>query len=175
MQVNFAVTANNNVKTEGYAIYHAAKEVLLTDGFYSQSGSKLHGYIEGCTHQHQLKSTSGIPSEMPCCSDIYRDKIASENTDNSSEEIALIKIEDFNNSNITVTPNPSTGIFKISILNEVKNGQVKIFDFNGKTVFEKEFNEQNEVEIDMTSNAVGIYIIQLSLSNEIITKKIIKQ
>lgn len=174
-QASIKLEASNLIHEEGYAIYHAGKEVYLKDGFFSQSGSKFHGYIEACTQQHQLKSASDTPSGMPCCEDIYRAKIAAENIDTTSKEIALIKIEDFERNDIIVSPNPSTGIFKISILNVVDNGQVKIFDFNGKIVFEKEFNEQNEVEIDMTHNASGIYIIQLSLDDEIITKKIIKE
>jgi hypothetical protein len=161
-QAQKTLTAQNKIDNGGTSLYHAGEMVTFTSPFDAVSGSILHAYIEGCTEMYQQKENLNNSSNI--------------NFSNSStDEIALIKIEDLENSDIIISPNPNTGLFKISIFNEVNSGQIKIFDLNGRTLFEQSVNQQNEVEIDMTNNASGIYIIQLSLGNEIITKKIIKE
>ncbi len=86
--------------------------------------------------------------------------------DTSTNLVQILEVgienENINNS-ISVYPNPSSGNFII------KNGankliDVKIFDLNGKLVFEK-MNVKNDTEFNLLKISKGVYIIETTIEN----------
>ncbi|MEE9438803.1 MAG: T9SS type A sorting domain-containing protein [Saprospiraceae bacterium] len=75
---------------------------------------------------------------------------------------------------ISITPNPSNGIFNVSYENLNLN-KVKIVNSSGKEIYSIE-NPNSHFEIDISNHPHGIYIaIFLNSRNEILTKKLVKR
>jgi hypothetical protein len=80
-------------------------------------------------------------------------------------------IEELEGKNISIYPNPSTGIFDIDLnYTNPKKLLVVVYDAFGKIVY----NEDNTSKIDLTQLANGVYTMAITIdSNKAIYKKII--
>ena len=85
--------------------------------------------------------------------------------DNTNTSISTYELLD-----VSVFPNPSTGVFNIQ--SEEKVIELKLTDLSGKTLNVK----HNDFEsIDLTNFQNGIYILVISTEKGSVIKKIIKQ
>ena len=74
-------------------------------------------------------------------------------------------------SNITISPNPSNGIYKIQ--GEIEIETLQVFDINGKHIQNK-FNSSNST-LDFSSEPSGIYFVRiLEKSGEWVSEKLMK-
>jgi hypothetical protein len=83
-------------------------------------------------------------------------------------------VESFKKNQLTVTPNPSTGQFKV-ILDNASTGKILVTDSNGRIVIQQSFNNLYALDIDITTNASDLYILQIISNNNVTTKKLIKK
>lgn len=141
-----SLKAKNTITSTGNAIYHAGNEVLFQPLFLATSGSKLHAYIAGCNGIF-------IPREAQ--------------TTTSNEDIKSTK------DIVRISPNPNNGIFKIN-LKDISEGIINVTDLFGYTVYNYEFKDQSEFEMNMQENPKGVYIVKVVSGNETFTGKIIK-
>jgi len=75
-----------------------------------------------------------------------------------------------------ITPNPTNGVFKVILNKELENGSMQIVDLNGNVVYNKVFRNSKELNIDISSQRQGVYLIKIiSDNNKIMTEKIIKK
>ncbi len=97
---------------------------------------------------------------------------------NLSSYAGLGNIEvDFQNElsvpNVTINPNPSSGIFSIKVGENFITGSMKVYNSMGVKVYEKnDLDEFSELNLDQYSS--GIYILSLRNGERIFTKKLIK-
>lgn len=70
----------------------------------------------------------------------------------------------------SVYPNPTTGLF--SVIGQ-GNFTLKVFNVQGQLLISKKVNDK--IEIDLSDLENGIYLLQLSQSNSVITERIVKQ
>lgn len=82
--------------------------------------------------------------------------------------------EKIQQKNIQVSPNPSNGVFVVS-LDKVRSGSVQVNDINGKIVFEKPFSNEKEISVNIHSLPSNTYIVKVSSGNEVFTQKVIKR
>lgn len=82
--------------------------------------------------------------------------------------------EQIQQKNIQVSPNPSNGVFVVS-LDKVRSGSIQVNDINGKIVFEKSFSNEKEVAVNIHSLPSNTYIVKVSSGNEVFTQKVIKR
>ncbi|MBK5285024.1 MAG: T9SS type A sorting domain-containing protein [Bacteroidia bacterium] len=79
--------------------------------------------------------------------------------------------------NISVSPNPSSGKFKIKYTSlssfSSLDSEIIIYDVLGNTVFRKSHLPVAETEIDLASQPEGIYLLKILNGKETVTKKII--
>jgi hypothetical protein len=75
---------------------------------------------------------------------------------------------DLNEENILIYPNPANNFFELKNY----NGEIKIYDLAGKKV--KEIKNYFGDSIDLSDIKSGVYQIQISVNNELISKKLIK-
>lgn len=82
-----------------------------------------------------------------------------------------------NNSGFNVYPNPSNGITNLVFNTEIQNGLVRVVDLNGNEVFTSEvsFYPNQNMLIDLSDQAKGIYIISLETTSRIQRKVYVKR
>lgn len=80
----------------------------------------------------------------------------------------------FLGENFTIFPNPTNGLTYIDV-NTVEDVNVKIFDFSGKLVGQKDYDVNGSVRLPIaTSNlAKGIYLVNLTIGNNTQQQKLI--
>jgi hypothetical protein len=61
-----------------------------------------------------------------------------------------------------VYPNPASKSINISLIDEVKNATIHIYDINGRQVYSNELNLQGIVTISTEDFSTGIYILKIN-------------
>jgi len=89
------------------------------------------------------------------------------------EEIAA-ENEPTINSDLIVYPNPSKGQITLSYVGQEQLSTATITDVNGKLIKEIDLRSFDEsLDIDLSGLSKGMYFMQISTSNTVITKKIL--
>ena len=87
-------------------------------------------------------------------------------------------IESNTSAQLNVYPNPTSGIFNLTSSQTMTSpSQIQILDLNGRIVFNKQFNlitAGQQIQIDLSNMASGVYVLQIANEDSIITKKITK-
>lgn len=77
---------------------------------------------------------------------------------------------------LTIFPNPAAAtLFIKSADGKTLIQQIKIVDVNGKTIIAKSFNDISLAELDVSSLAKGMYLIQVDTGNKIVKEKFVKE
>lgn len=153
-QASVTLTAQNTINNGAKAIYHAADEVLLKDGFTSIAGSEVRAYLEGCSNDYAARMA------------VVERSVVTYPQQGSIEDAELPE-----NS---VYPNPGTGIFKVN-LGGIVSGEVEITELNGAKIFSKHFEKEKEMEVNIKTSPPGIYLVRVVSANKVLTKKILKK
>jgi Secretion system C-terminal sorting domain len=73
----------------------------------------------------------------------------------------------------TISPNPSNGVLNLKTLsNNFENSNIEIYNTIGSLIYKTDL-KQNSTDIDISSEAKGIYFIKISNDNKTQTQKII--
>jgi hypothetical protein len=80
-------------------------------------------------------------------------------------------------ANLTVYPNPANEFtsIKVQFKNE-QNVTLKLIDMNGRTVASRNYGQMNgasEIQLNTSNFEAGLYLIQLSLDNTIVSRRLI--
>ena len=98
---------------------------------------------------------------------------ANENAHNSEIEISFKK--DISVFDVSISPNPNNGRFKIEITNNKNaSAEISIFDLMGNVIYSLQM-KNSLAEINLSTVSKGIYYISLRNENKVINKKIIIQ
>lgn len=146
-----SIQASNTISNGAGIIYHAPT-VVLKPQFAALVGSTAHIYPIGCTGTFLAKKASVTST--------------TKNINNTEFKTPA----EF----ITIFPNPSNGVFKIS-LNEITNGTIVVTDINGRTVYQSDFKNQSEFDMNLQHQSKGVYIVKVVSGNKNEVKKIIIQ
>lgn len=82
------------------------------------------------------------------------------------------KINELSNLNIQVNPNPSTGMFNLTVNSSV-NGQITISDATGRVIGKQTINGVSSV-IDLTNSVTGIYYFTIQIGESEKVVRVIK-
>jgi len=86
-------------------------------------------------------------------------------------------VKNFSASAISVYPNPTAGIFTVSLGdNGVSNAVISVTDVMGKEVFVKNYETQdgaNALSVDLSSQSAGIYMVNVMQGEKLSTTKVI--
>jgi hypothetical protein len=82
-----------------------------------------------------------------------------------------LSLDDFNQDQFSIYPNPSQNVVNIESKNNLIIESIKIVDLSGKLIIEKNQNT-NQVDIENLSN--GMYIVEVASEGTIYKKKLIK-
>ena len=83
--------------------------------------------------------------------------------------------ERFNESNITLIPNPANSIITIGLADTLET-DIRIFDLTGKLmVYKANILISNSYSLDVSALPSGVYFVRLSSEEGIVTKKLLKE
>ncbi len=152
----------------------------LPDITTNLSGFTIQANLSGANYQWydctNLNNISGANSQSftPIVDGEYAVIIEGTNScvDTSSCIVIVgLGIEDIYNT-FHLYPNPTKDFVYINASETIDN--IKIYDMRGSLVFIKQISA-SQFSIDMSAYARGIYIVQLMLGNNVVSKRIIKQ
>lgn len=83
-------------------------------------------------------------------------------------------VEEHEDLNVNVAPNPSSGIIRV-INPDNRNLSISISDLQGKTVEKQSSSNQKVIEIDLSMRQSGIYLVHIKSHDQKIVRKIIIQ
>jgi len=88
----------------------------------------------------------------------------------------VLSKENFELKNISVYPNPSNGIFNIS-LGDIEPTSIEVYDLTGKIIVSKKevLISNFETSIDLSKASQGIYFVKINTNNQNVVKRIIKK
>ena len=80
-------------------------------------------------------------------------------------------------ANLTVYPNPANEFTSIKVqLKNEQNVSLKLIDMNGRTVASRNYGQMNgasEIQLNTSNFEAGLYLIQLTLDNSIVSRRLI--
>lgn len=84
-------------------------------------------------------------------------------------------IDDLENSNFLVYPNPTSNKFNIRLKQNIINAELKIFTNTGQQVYNQSINglKENQIEVSTNDWAKGVYHIQISTKKDVLKGKIV--
>lgn len=81
-------------------------------------------------------------------------------------------IEEHNNLNITIAPNPSSGIIHIN--NPATNNlSISVYDLQGKVVDKHSKSNKKVIDIDLSESQSGIYLVHVKTQDKMVNRKIV--
>lgn len=85
----------------------------------------------------------------------------------------LTSIKQNKNFKAEIYPNPSSGLFTLTINENYTNATLTLFDLSGKIVDTKQFKNNNSIQLDYSHLAKGIYQLQFNTDRENYFSKIV--
>ena len=161
------LTANCNITSNGVNVtFIAGNSIRLTDGF--RSGDNFRAYtLDPCLINLRVSGNSEILFDDYTIQDITQDQTK----DNTINDEMF-----YQNDGIHLYPNPSSGIFNLSLkFEQEKKTKIVVYNIFGKEIYvvsEAPILQKN-YQINLSSQPNGIYIVRLITNDEVINKKII--
>ncbi|MBP3716289.1 MAG: DUF333 domain-containing protein [Paludibacteraceae bacterium] len=147
------IAESNVVPSNGNITFIGSKTVKLQKGFKVNKGGKFKAKSQSVSHIAQT--------------DVKYTSCKSNNASGTSSGFGNEESND-----ISVYPNPTTGIFTLHFGEKEGDKQVYISNISGKLVYSNTF-EGNEVQIDMTGKPTGIYLVRIVSEGEVNVLQII--
>lgn len=157
--VNFVLGGTHDAREVSQTTWNANGTTALLGGFQVAFGG-------GTLTQTQL----GVGTHFYVCSNHagmgMKGKIIVQNTTGIGENST--------SSTLSVTPNPSRGIFQFAISSSgsANSGMVEVYDLSGKRVYQSDA-KNTKFTIDLTAQAKGTYFVKFYNDETTLTKKIV--
>jgi hypothetical protein len=177
---------------KGRVTFAAGKNILLAPGFEATPGSYFHGYIDPeissmtCDDPSSLGQTDCVGSLRLVSGSLDIDTLADTDSIISSDppvrtQNMILAGDDITSqdnlqeqSKISITPNPSTGIFTLFSSNELIS--IEVVNYLGTRVYNKTLNTiSGNIDVDISTSPPGIYLVKIISGDKVISKKVIKQ
>ncbi|MEE1899616.1 T9SS type A sorting domain-containing protein [Flavobacterium rakeshii] len=134
------ITAVNTIQNGADVTYKAGNYVELQPGFNTLTGAIFIAQIENCVIQQEITSATATALKSKYEGNLLENNLASKN-----------------HSNFTVYPNPTNSTITVKFEDSVS--QFSIYDVTGKQLISIANTTENEVVIDLSNLANGIYFL----------------
>ena len=86
-----------------------------------------------------------------------------------------IGLNEYNNGNLTLYPNPTRGVITVKNLgNASQQMNVEVYGVNGALIMNGAFTGENEVTLDLSGLAKGIYTFKITTDNDVMVQRVVK-
>lgn len=153
---DFEPTDGNNVGAESGVTY----TWYFGDGYIMKGNKGSQDYNQDGTYKVTMRAETALGCVCESSQTIVIDRTST--TTISSK------------FNFSVYPNPSTGVFKVEVVNADKAGLVEVFDVIGNKIQSYSLTEMNAMNwnIDLSTQSNGIYIIRYVSEGQFATQKV---
>ncbi|MCF8358943.1 MAG: T9SS type A sorting domain-containing protein [Prolixibacteraceae bacterium] len=163
-QVNLTVAGDDGavlVENGANSDFIAAGTISFLHGFHALPGSYVHGRIttDGTFCDGLIESTILLLPPVAKSTKVQNDVLFDE-TFASGMKVKLY-------------PNPNNGRFTLSLKNPGNNVLVNVYNMVGASVFQSDFLQEMDVEINLPFARKGIYFVKVSGGDEQFVKKMI--
>jgi len=86
-----------------------------------------------------------------------------------------VSVREMRTGFISIYPNPTTGLIKVDDDNVNGSIKVEVFAGNGQLMISKQYAEGDEIRLDISDFATGIYTVKVNSSKGLDVKRIMKQ
>jgi len=153
---NGNIFASNIINSSATAVYHAGTSVVLKENFHAKSGSNFHAFIQPCVdpsvyNNFDFKNADTAPNDNQIIA-----------RSNSIANSFTKKGED-----IKISPNPTSTYINIDSGSE-RITSWEVFDISGKSILRGNSSQINVQNLPKTN-----YLLNVTINNKTITKKII--
>lgn len=148
----------NNDKINFYTVRYADTKETIKTFFKYQNSARV--YLKNFDTNRVIEIISVTYDDIISCPAIQKAVVG-------IDEELILKNDDF-----LVFPNPFKNFINIKG-NELKSGYIQIVDIQGRTIFTKEYSD-NEIQINLTNLINGIYILRIIEGMNIKEIKLIK-
>lgn len=92
-----------------------------------------------------------------------------------TDDMASVRERPINDGDgmIRILPNPNNGRFQIGLAQKA-SGVIEISDLVGAVVYRSDFNNQDDIAINMQDKPKGIYVVRVYTADKVYTEKLIK-
>lgn len=162
-----ATDATNNWTTVSNTVATGVRTVVATRAFST-------GDSNDYTFDYASNSLNVIWAYAPSATTSIGTQHASGTRGSSSLNFTALDATEFESlKSISISPNPSSGIFTISKNNSLQISKIKVFDTNAKLIKEFDFDAVNqETTIDISELSKGIYFLEISNETDKEVRKI---
>lgn len=97
-------------------------------------------------------------------------RLANQGEDNGDNQSKNVPEDEF----FSLYPNPNNGQFTLKLGDDVENALIEVYDMMGKRVF-VQTNVISKLAIDVSDQPKGIYLVKVTIGDEVVNKKIVYQ
>lgn len=168
----YTIEAGNNfmVPNSKDCKFESVNEILLTPGFFSESGSNFVAKIDTDNDINTL-ARNGVESKVG----VHNPFDVNLNTQ------VIIFNEELSSDNVTIIksfPNPFTDKIFINLSKEIKDCKIKVYNMMGKVIRTENYQNVRNIELDgMYDLANGVYVLEVSDTSKekpLIVRRLIK-
>lgn len=108
---------------------------------------------------------------------IHTDNVCTAESTNRVRSIlcgATLKVESFDSSVFSISPNPANDFINISNTENIKVSNIKITDLNGRVVKQNNFDNVSSINLNVSDLSSGVYMMNINTNEGMMVKKIIK-
>jgi hypothetical protein len=88
------------------------------------------------------------------------------------DPISIVNVQEINNADFAVYPNPAADVLNIQLKNELNNATVSIIDATGRIVLSQALNAKSNT-IDTAALNQGLYIIRVNNAGAVTSEKVV--
>ena len=130
-----------------------------------------------CNNPDAVLDNANSESFVPTVDGSYAVIVTLGNCSKTSDCITIsnLSVKNNNLNSFSIFPNPSNGIFNISLENTMENSKISVYDLNGRNVYKSKTLDTNKKELDLNHLQSGIYILNISIGKSSYSQKIVKK
>jgi Secretion system C-terminal sorting domain len=171
------ITGSVNVNADAYGT------MITPEGETVNNVLRLHSFIATRDSNHIFGITNYLEEYYHWYSSERKGIILSMRINSANQQIEWVdyyRQVNFNtsvnsltvNNSLLMFPNPSDGLFTVTLKNKITNGKLEIFDCVGKSVFEKSQPDEQMI-FNFKTFEKGIYLLRWSWGSESVTSRIV--
>jgi hypothetical protein len=85
--------------------------------------------------------------------------------------ILILDIENTQSSELSLYPNPASD--RVNVTSNVAMNSVSVLNYVGQVVYTAELSGENAIELNTSSYEAGVYVVQITTANGIVTKRVV--